>query len=407
MNKAYRVRAVHCDHRSDDQQVYAALKRATDPLESAWEKLGKARRIGIKFNQHWPGNRVVMHAGHRQQLVSDPVARAVLRLLQERTSAECFAIDTGVERPDPGQPAELCHTLRPVLGEFGVPLVDGCTDPVQWVDVPGGGQIFQRYPAPQSAIQADEIISVQKLKNHQFMGVTLCLKNLFGLMPFLPPGRPRVYYHHILRMPYMLADLGRIYHPALNIIDGLVCQAKQEWGPGDHPRICDTLIAGDQVVATDACATTLMGHDPQADWLTEPFHRDRNALLVAAQGGFGTVNLAEIDFQSEVQAPVGHFFAGQIDPQERVVSWHRTTAEQGLYYAEHRQEFFASHAGQYILLQMGAVKWASPIGEINTSRRQLSGDHPEQGMWLKYVDPQEMEGEVYQVYEDTLRRMGG
>jgi hypothetical protein len=52
-----------------------------------------------------------------------------------------------------------------------------------------------------------------------------------------------------------------------------------------------------------------MGHDPQADWLTPPFYRDRNTLLVAAEGGFGTVDLDVIDFLSEVQAPVGEFFA--------------------------------------------------------------------------------------------------
>ena len=55
--------------------------------------------------------------------------------------------------------------------------------------------------------------------------MTLCLKNLFGLMPIQPAGRPRHYYHHLVRMPYMLADLGRIYNPALNILDGLVTQA--------------------------------------------------------------------------------------------------------------------------------------------------------------------------------------
>ena len=53
MEKSYHVRAVACDYRSSDEEVYQALKRATDPLETAWEKLGRARRIGIKFNQHW------------------------------------------------------------------------------------------------------------------------------------------------------------------------------------------------------------------------------------------------------------------------------------------------------------------------------------------------------------------
>jgi uncharacterized protein (DUF362 family) len=404
MSKSYCVRAVHCDYQSNDEQVYEALRRATDPLQSTWERLQRAKRIGIKFNQHWAHSAVVMVAGQRQQLVSDAVARAVLRLLRDRTSADLFAVDTGVEPPGPGETPESCHNLLPVLREYAVPLVDGHTDPVRWVDVPGGGQMFQRYPVPLSTWEADEMVSVQKLKNHLFAGVTLCLKNLFGLVPLPPLGRPRAYYHHILRLPYMLADLGRIFNPVLNIIDGLVGQAQQEWGHGEHPRICNTLIAGDQVIATDACATYLMGHDPQADWLTEPFHRDRNALLVAAQGGFGSVELNDIDFQSEVQSPLGQFFAGKLDPEDRVRSWHRTTAEQGLFYCDHRSEFYARHAGEYILLQMGEVKWADRSGKFSTSRRLLSGAHPELGMWLKYVDPEEMEGEHYEVYEQALKK---
>ena len=42
-------------------------------------------------------------------------------------------------------------------------------------------------------------------------------------------------------------------------------------------RVVDTVIAGDQVVATDAVMAHLMGHDPESDWLTDPFLRDRNA----------------------------------------------------------------------------------------------------------------------------------
>ncbi len=234
------------------------------------------------------------------------------------------------------------------------------------------------------------------------MGITLCLKNLFGLMPLQPDGRPRSYYHHLVRMPYMLADIGRILDPALNIIDGLVSQAGQEWGKGDAPRICNTLVAGDQVIATDACGAYLMGHDPQSDWLTPPFHRDRNALLVAAQSGFGTVDLEEIDFQSEVQAPVGEFFAIQIDSRERIISWRRTSAEQGLYYRDHMKEIAGKYIAQYILLQMGEVRWSDPQGNIRVSRRQLAGEHPDQAMWLKYVDPDVAEGEHYEVYEKTL-----
>ena len=110
--------------------------------------------------------------------------------------------------------------------------------------------MFRQYLLPQSAVDSDAFVSVSKLKCHAFTGVTLCLKNLFGLPPMPPFGRARVYYHHIIRLPYVLVDLGRIVDPALNIIDGLVGQSGREWG--GEGRIADTLIAGDQVIATEA-----------------------------------------------------------------------------------------------------------------------------------------------------------
>ncbi len=75
----------------------------------------------------------------------------------------------------------------------------------------------------------------------------MTLKNLFGLMPMREPeGRSRHYFHHLVRMPYMLADIGRLFDPALNIIDGLVAQAGGEWSATGQevPRITDVLIAG-------------------------------------------------------------------------------------------------------------------------------------------------------------------
>ena len=403
--KKHRVRAVRCEYTAGDEEVYRALKRATDPLDATWRRLADARRIGIKFNQEKPPDRVVTRHGHRQQLVSDPVVRATIRLIRERTSAELFVVDVGIECHGRPEPLEECMTIHPVLRELDVPYVDGTTDPVTWAKVPGGGLQFGSYPLPSASVEADAIVSVQKAKNHRFMGVTLSLKNLFGLASIPPDGRPRAYYHHLVRLPYVLADLGRIYDPALNILDAMVCQAGEEWGPGDDPRDCNTLIAGDHTVATDACVMHLMGHDPTADWPAPPFHRDRNHLLVAAQSGFGTVDLDEIDFESEGPSPMGEFHANEYDSHETVRSWLTTTAEQGLYYEEHRDRFVSRHAGEYVLLQMGEVKWSDPHGHIGESRRALAGDHPEQGLWLKFVDPDELEEEHYGIYRQTLSRV--
>lgn len=402
----YRVRAVACDHQSSDEEVYRALRRATDPLSGSWERIANATRIGIKFNQDWAPDRVIMRHGQRQQLVSDAVVRATIRILREHTDAHLFVTDVGVEGSPPWTRAE-CTTILPVLNELGVPYVDGNKDETRWVDVPGGGLMFDRYPLPAASVEADAFISVQKMKNHRFMGVTLSLKNLFGLMALPPAGRPRTYYHHLVRLPYVLADLGRIYRPALSILDGMVCQAGEEWGPGEHARDANVLVAGDHTVATDAVVTHLMGHDPRSDWPVQPFIRDRNHLLAAAEGGFGTVDLAQIDLQTEVSRPLGEFFCLETDPPATVRAWLRTTAEQARFYQQHRERLVSEYAGRYIMLQRGEVRWTSTSGRLDVSRREIAGEHPDDALWLKYVDPEEAEGERFDVYERALELVSG
>ena len=403
----YRVRAVHCDHLAEDEGVYEALKRATDPLDKAWARLTPAKKIAIKFNQDYDPERVPTFEGMRQQLVSDKVARAVLRLLRERTDAELFCVDTTVFKRDLEDGARFSTQLASVLEEFDVPYINADGPPQAVYEVPGGGQMFARYVLPQRLMQADELVDVQKMKNHAFMGITLTLKNLFGLMPQPPHGKPRHYYHHLVRMPYMLADLGQLYDPALNIIDALIGQAGMEWGHGrDAGRIVDTLVAGDHPVTTDTCGAYLMGHDPMSDWLAEPFHRDRNPLLVAAEGGYGTVDLNAIDFESEVEPqPEGTFYTVMTDSLETVISWRRTMCEQGLYYRDHLRELSGKYAGEYILLQDNEVKWHDPDGAIRVSRRQLAGGNPDHAMYFKFVDPEETEGEHYAVYESALAQL--
>lgn len=148
-----------------------------------------------------------------------------------------------------------------------------------------------------------------------------------------------------------------------------------------------------------------MGHDPQADWLTPPFHRDRNTLRIAAEIGWGTVKLSEIDFHSEVQAPLGEFFADNTDPMSRIINWRRSTAEQALYYYDNQHKFLERYAGEYILLQRNEVRWHDPSGRLQASRRYLAGEYPDEAIWFKYVDPDETEGEHYSVYEQTIRQI--
>ncbi len=392
----YSVRAAYCHHRASDDKIYDTLRRIIEPLKRSMAKIQKARKIVIKANMAWPPERIKYFEGRRRELVDDSVMRAVLKFLRENTNAQLAVTEIFYREPD-----EINY--MPLLDEFGVEFIDGNKPPFQIYDVPGGGLMFSRYKLSKCFAEADAVVSVATIKTHAFMGITLCLKNLFGLPPLPPNNRPRNYYHHIIRLPYVLPDLGLITQPCLNVIDALVGQTRREWN-GDG-RVCDALIAGDHVIATDACGAWLMGHDPSADWPTPPFKRDRNALLVAAENGFGTVNLDEIDFQTEVEPPLAEFDPDEPDSKETVRSWRKTMCEQALFYRDHEAEMLDKYAGEYIFLQDGEVLWNGADLRHLGSRRRLSGRKPGRAIWLKLVDPDNVEEEHFEVYERNLEKL--
>jgi hypothetical protein len=395
--KRFAVRARRCDHRAADETVYQTLRDITAPLRRSWLRLESARTILVKTNMVWPPDQVRHFAGRRQEHVDDAVFRAVLRLLRERTRGRLLVADTTLTGG--GRPGRDVLFL-PILAEFGAEYVECSEAPVRWFDVPGGGIVFGRYLMNGCLAEADATVSIAKLKNHGFTGVTLTVKNLFGLCPLPPLGRPRPYFHHLVRLPGFLADLGQLVDPCLNVVDALTGQARREWG--GEPRACDALLAGDHSVATDACGAWLMGHEPAADWPTPPFRRDRNALLMAARHGFGTVDLGAIDLETDLTPPLAEFDSDQTDPAPVVGRWLCSTCEQALHYRDHRQRLLDRYANRYIYLQDRKVVWYGDNPHGIGSRRVLSGSRPDSALWLKFVDPDETEQEHFELYEQAL-----
>ena len=287
------------------------------------------------------------------------------------------------------------------MEEFGVEYVEAGDPPFERYKVPGGGIMFSEYQLSAALGEADAFVSLAKMKNHGFMGITLCLKNLFGLPPIPPHGRLRTYFHHVIRLSYVLPDLGLIAQPCLNIIDGLTGQARMEWG--GEGRIGDCLVAGDHVIATDACGSYLMGTDPRLDWPTPPFRRDRSPVAVAAEHGFGTVDLDEIDFAMEgLTPPVAEFDSAEADPPEQIARLRQTASEQALFYRDHSERIWDAHAGQYVFLQDGEVIWSGLKPEEAGAVQNVAAGKKDQAVWLKLADPAEREGERMEVYEKIL-----
>jgi hypothetical protein len=397
----YRVRASYCDHRATEDEIFDVLRRTTQPLTRSWERLEKAKRIVLKFNMTKPRQRIAYFEGRRRELVDDAFARATLRLLRERTTADIVATDTYPYGNGGVTPEDFNY--RHILEEFDVGFVDSNLPPFTTYEVPGGGCMFDRYVLSSVFDECDEFVSIAKMKNHAFMGITLTTKNLFGLPPMIPPeGRTRSYYHHLIRLSYVLPDLAMITDPCLNIVEALTSQWGREWG--GVGRVTNAILAGDNSVATDACGMRLMGHDPTSDWPTPPFKRDLNHILIAARRGYGTVDIDnEIDFESEVIGPLAEFDSVETDSPETVISWRRTTCEQGLIYREAAPDYIDRYRGQFIYLQDGKVVWSGEDPSKLGSRRKLSGDKKDSALWLKLVDPEETESEHYEAYEEALQ----
>ena len=148
-----------------------------------------------------------------------------------------------------------------------------------------------------------------------------------------------------------------------------------------------------------------MGHDPAADWPAPPFRRDRNTMRVAAEHGFGTVDLAEIDFVTDLQRPLAPFDSEATDSPETVHRWLRSTCEQALHFRDHHARMIEQYAGEYVFIRDREVVWHGPDTRGLGSRRQLAGDHPDHGLYLKFVDPEETEREHFEWYEQLLEHL--
>lgn len=122
------------------------------------------------------------------------------------------------------------------------------------IDIPNG-EALESIKVPRIVTQS-AIISAAKLKTHMSTKVTLGMKNMFGLLPDKFKGK-----YHARGINKVIVDINTVLKPALTVIDGFV--GMEGRGPsGGTPVKMDLIIAGKDVVATDATASRIMGFEP-------------------------------------------------------------------------------------------------------------------------------------------------
>ena len=210
--------------------------------------------------------------------------------------------------------------------------------------VPFGGYMFPAFDLNHSYEDCDVFVSIAKMKEHATAGVTLSMKNCFGLTPCTiygsgagadepslvpkggrslihagdrqpsksaPPEKdPTTPREDTYRVPRTVVDLCAARPIHLAIVEGIKTMTGGE-GPwigeeltGVKPGI---LVAGLNPVTTDSVSMSLMGFDPMADRGTPPFERCDSIVKLAEAAGLGTRDLKRIEVIGS--APVFDFAA--------------------------------------------------------------------------------------------------
>ena len=240
---------------------------------------------------------------------------------------------TGMEwKPFAGMPAYESYQTHPhTVGALCAILNDAGAHTVTFEDirnkgkfpsysrfkVPWGGFIYPAFDLNQRFEKTDVLVSLSKLKQHACAGVTMTIKNMFGITPCSlygndapdenalthrtkmfhsgrtqpPAGVPQELDHGLephwkYRIPRITADVYGARPIDLTVIDGIrtISGGEGYWNRGvaiQEPKI---LLAGRNGVCTDAVGTAAMGFNPQADHMAHPFPGENHLRFLASKG---------------------------------------------------------------------------------------------------------------------------
>jgi uncharacterized protein (DUF362 family) len=140
-----------------------------------------------------------------------------------------------------------------------------------------------KYPKKLFLDEIDYFISLPKLKANNYAGITLSIKNSFGIIP----KKERLKYHDD-RLHKYLADLTLIRKPDLVITDAII--SGEGNGPGEtDPVETNMIIVGKNPLAVDATCCYLMGQKAE----------DIEHLQLLHERGFGPLSIQNIEISNK------------------------------------------------------------------------------------------------------------
>jgi uncharacterized protein (DUF362 family) len=151
--------------------------------------------------------------------------------------------------------------LREFTGPLAKIFVDLNVDDVARVLLKTRASRLKALYFPKTVLRADFVVSMPKLKTHHWAGVTLSLKNMFGVVPGGCYGWPKNILHWA-GIDRAILDINGAVRPDFAIVDGIVGMEGNGPIQGTLKR-SGILILGNDPVAVDATCARLMGLLPE------------------------------------------------------------------------------------------------------------------------------------------------
>ncbi len=191
-------------------------------------------------------------------VVTHPVfVRAVIQLAREKTDKIFIGESPGAGKY--GYAASVTG-VKKAAEEEGAEIIDfkADTDVVRKEKI-----IYNKFRLDKRLLEMDKIINLPKLKTHSLMQMTLCVKNMYGIIP----GLKKLEYHANAErdkeiFAAALIDVYRACPPAFNIMDGITAMEGDGPGTGGTPVDLGVIIMGEDGFAIDAMVPGLVGADP-------------------------------------------------------------------------------------------------------------------------------------------------
>lgn len=239
---------------------YNITKKALKEIGGIEKFISKQDIVMIKPNISW--NRTVEHAAN----TNPEVLRAIIESVLNAGAKKAIVMDNPCHKAEDTYRRSGIEEMAKAAGaEVRFP------DKNRLVIFDFKGERVKRWPVFKDFLEADKFINVPILKHHSSAGLTIAMKNLFGII-----GGNRGKLHR--DMGVSISDLAYGFHShlTLTIIDAFRILKKN--GPVGG-RLSDvelkkTVIASTNIFEGDVVAVNLFGKDPkQYDFIQAGFNK--------------------------------------------------------------------------------------------------------------------------------------